>query len=177
MDSNGQRFWMWSRPGDWRGLDGCVMAPPPHDAATPRLALAPERPAPPVRPGVERALAAETELARLPVLRDRLGTHARWDVSTNTLMGYGAFDGEVLHELIADLQMPGARRIGESFETWKKVVLVVELADRQTVVRRAVLCVRSGGRGHDDEREQCNHWIFHASHSTTKWLFSKMAMP
>lgn len=95
MDSNGQRFWMWSRPGDWRGLDGCVMAPPPHDAATPRLALAPERPAPPVRPGVERALAAETELARLPVLRDRLGTHARWDVSTNTLMGYGAFDGEV----------------------------------------------------------------------------------
>jgi len=104
MDANGQRFWMWSQPADWSALDGCGIASVAHGVLDdgevqavhrPLLSLRAERAAPPQREGVDRALRAETELAMLPLLRDRFGTFARWDSATNCLLGYGAFDGEV----------------------------------------------------------------------------------
>ncbi|WP_418320180.1 phage tail protein [Piscinibacter sakaiensis] len=102
MDANGQRFWMWSQPADWLELDGTAVAlssntvAGAHDAAPrPLLALRAERAAPALRDGPARELLAETELARLPLLRDRFGTLARWDVPSQTLMGFGAFEGEV----------------------------------------------------------------------------------
>jgi phage tail-like protein len=102
MDANGQRFWMWCKAADWHALDGTAVAfsantvAGAHDAAPrPLLALRAERAAPALRDGPARELLAESDLARLPLLRDRFGTLARWDVDTHTLMGFGAFPGEV----------------------------------------------------------------------------------
>lgn len=101
MDSNGQRFWMWSQPSDWPALNACRVALATHESPDgeamqrPLLSLLDERAPPPRRDGVERALRAETELAMLPLLRDRFGTYARWDLPTQSLIAFGAFDGEV----------------------------------------------------------------------------------
>lgn len=102
MDANGQRFWMWSDPAHWPVLDGCsVTAALPtvagrHEAAPrPLLALRAERPAPARIDGAAREALAETDLNRLPLLRDGFGTFARWDAATQTLQGFGAFAGEV----------------------------------------------------------------------------------
>ena len=102
MDANGQRFWMWSQPRDWPALDGTAVTlsantvAGAHEAAPrPLLALRAERAAPALRDGAARELLAETDLARLPLLRDRFGTLARWDVPSQSLRGFGAFAGEV----------------------------------------------------------------------------------
>lgn len=104
MDANGLHFRMWSRPGDWPALDGTRVARVDHVSGTqgdgassgrPLLMLRAERPAPARRAGMDSAARAETELAMLPLLVDRLGTFARWDAPTRTLMGFGAFAGEV----------------------------------------------------------------------------------
>jgi phage tail-like protein len=102
MDSNGQRFWMWSQAADWSALQGTAVTlstntdAAAHDAAPrPLLSLRAERAAPALIDGAARELLAETELARLPLLRDRFGTLARWDGPSRTLMGFGAFVGEV----------------------------------------------------------------------------------
>ncbi len=102
MDANGQRFWMWSEPRDWAALAGTTIAATAntvggaHEAAPrPLLSLRCERAAPPVADRATRAALAEADLARLPHLRDRFGTCARWDLPSATLMGFGAFAGEV----------------------------------------------------------------------------------
>lgn len=102
MDSNGQRFWMWSEPAHWPVLDGCSVANAAPTVAgrhaqapRPLLALRAERPAPERIDGPAREALAETELNRLPLLRDGFGTFARWDAVTQTLLGFGAFAGEV----------------------------------------------------------------------------------
>lgn len=102
MDSNGQRFWMWSQAADWRALQGTAVTlstntvAAAHDAEPrPLLSLRAERAAPTLIDGAARELRAETDLARLPLLRDRFGTLARWDGPSRTLMGFGAFAGEV----------------------------------------------------------------------------------
>ncbi len=96
MDSNGQPFWLWSRPGDWVTGAGCTIAARDavHGGVDTVLALASERGAVPRLPGIVRAERAETELGGLPLLHDRFGTHGRWDPVGNLLTGFGAFPGE-----------------------------------------------------------------------------------
>jgi hypothetical protein len=84
MDSNGQRFWMWSQAADWSALQGTAVTlstntdAAAHDAAPrPLLSLRAERAAPALIDGAARELLAETELARLPLLRDRFGALGR----------------------------------------------------------------------------------------------------
>ena len=91
MDANGQRFWMWSQAADWSALaDSAFRAQSPPFGSR-MLALESERPVA-ADDLAERIAQAETRLAMLPVLRDRQGTYARWDVAARMLHGYGALE-------------------------------------------------------------------------------------
>lgn len=110
MDSNGQSFWLWSRPGDWVTGAGSTVAPrdATHGGVDAVLALASQRGAVPRLPGIVRAERAETELGVLPLLHDRFGTHGRWDPVANQLTGFGAFPGEAPRYLSAGGGTPAA---------------------------------------------------------------------
>ena len=89
---------MWSQAADWRALQGTAVTlstntvAGAHDAAPrPLLSLRAERAAPALIDGAARELLAETDLARLPILRDRFGTLARWDAPSRTLDGLRRF--------------------------------------------------------------------------------------
>jgi phage tail-like protein len=135
MDANGQRFWMWSKPADWPRLEGTALG---RDRAAgdvrhatgarPLLTLRAERPAPARIAGAERETLAETALNRLPLLRDRLGTYARWDVPTQTLVGFGALAGEVPRYATATATAPRALALDHDD------VLLLALADRIELV-------------------------------------------
>jgi phage tail-like protein len=170
MDCNGQRFWMWCSAADWQALQGTVVARAANTvagahatAARPLLALSAERPAPAVADAEARALQAETELARLPLLRDRFGTLARWDVASRTLLGFGAFAGEVARHASAaagapmDMALDADDVLLLAFDEWLEMVDLRErfaplrlpwplLDGGQRFRAQALACDARGGR-------------------------------
>lgn len=110
MDSNGQTFWLWSRPGDWVTGAGSTIAPrdSTHGGVDAVLALASQRGDVPRIPAIVRAERAETELGLLPLLHDRFGTHGRWDPVANLLTGFGAFPGEAPRYISGGTGTPAA---------------------------------------------------------------------
>ena len=166
MDSNSQRFWLWSRPEDWALTEGCAMAPrdAAHGGVEQVLSLASELGVAPVIDGVSRPTSAETELAMLPLLRDRFGCYARWDPRPTpegpggSLMGFGAFPGEVPRYATSAPGAPTAMALDAEDRivfAFADRVELFDLRDRHDPVRlelppgftpQAVACDARGGR-------------------------------
>ncbi|MDR7271942.1 phage tail-like protein [Pelomonas saccharophila] len=166
MDANSQRFWLWSRPADWVVGDGCAIAPrdAAHGGVEEVLSLASELGVPPLIDGASRLARAETEMAMLPLLRDRFGSYARWDPRPTpegpggSLMGFGAFPGEVPRYATSAPGAPTAMALDADDRivfAFADRVELFDLRDRHEPVRlelpplftpQAVACDAQGGR-------------------------------
>ena len=85
MDANGQRFWMWSQPGDWHLDAGCEV-----DATDRRLRLASRRGPTATLPPDVAASQGLSALERVPMLRDDAATYAWWDSAARAVRAAGA---------------------------------------------------------------------------------------
>jgi phage tail-like protein len=167
MDANQQRFWLWSQDSDWLAREHCSF-----DADERVLTLADERPAPAVIDGITRASRAETELAMLPLLRDRLGTYGRWDAATNTLRGFGAFNGDVVRYATSAPGSPVSMALDASDAVvfgFSDRIEMLDLRDRYAPLRldlpvfdglvrykpHAIACDARGGRVALDRVQRC----------------------